>query len=67
MPYTASKRTGKSLRASCAWPTSAAARDVLQLPDSAEPIAFTPLGYPADQPGTKERKLLSALVRYEHW
>ena len=44
-----------------------AAREVLGLPDNVEPIAFTPLGYPADQPGTKERKPLSALVRYEHW
>ena len=45
----------------------AAAREVLHLPDNVEPIAFTPLGYPADRPGTKERKPLSALVRYEHW
>ena len=45
----------------------AAAREVLHLPDNVEPIAFTPLGYPADQPGKKERKPLSALVRYEHW
>ena len=44
-----------------------AAREVLGLPDNVEPIAFTPLGYPADQPGTKERKPLAALVRYEHW
>jgi nitroreductase len=43
------------------------AREVLHLPDNVEPIAFTPLGYPADQPGTKQRKPLSALVRYEHW
>lgn len=44
-----------------------AAREVLDLPDDVEPIAFTPLGYPADQPGTKKRKPLSELVRYEHW
>ena len=44
-----------------------AARDVLRLPDNVEPIAFTPLGYPADQPGPKRRKSLSELVRYEHW
>jgi nitroreductase len=44
-----------------------AARQVLHLPDDVEPIVFTPLGYPADQPGPKERKPLSELVRYEHW
>ncbi len=44
-----------------------AAREVLNLPDGVEPIAFTPLGYPADQPRTKKRKALSELARYEHW
>jgi nitroreductase len=44
-----------------------AARSVMGLPDEAEPVIFTPLGYPADQPGPKTRKLLSELVRYEHW
>ncbi len=44
-----------------------AAREVLGLPDDVEPIAFTPLGYPADQPGSKKRKPLSELVRYERW
>jgi len=44
-----------------------AARSVLQLPDEAEPVIFTPLGYPADQPGPKTRKPLSELVRYERW
>ena len=44
-----------------------AARSVLRLPDEAEPVIFTPLGYPADQPGPKTRKSLSELVRYEHW
>jgi hypothetical protein len=44
-----------------------AARGVLGLPDEAEPVIFTPLGYPADQPGTKIRKPLSELVRYERW
>jgi nitroreductase len=32
-----------------------AAREVLGLPDDVEPIAFTPLGYPDDQPRTKKR------------
>ena len=44
-----------------------AARDVLNLPDDVEPIAFTPLGYPDDQPKEKSRKFVDELVRYEHW
>ena len=46
---------------------AAATREVLGLPQGVEPIALTPLGYPADQPGTKNRKPLTELVRYEHW
>lgn len=45
----------------------AAAREVLNLPADVEPIAFTPLGYPADQPRAKTRKPLTELVRYERW
>ncbi|MBN1135161.1 MAG: nitroreductase family protein [Anaerolineae bacterium] len=44
-----------------------AARQVLGLPEEVEPIAFTPLGYPADRPGPKQRKALDELVRYERW
>ena len=44
-----------------------AARAALRLPDEIEPLIFTPLGYPADQPKPKERKALETLVRYEHW
>ncbi len=44
-----------------------AARSVLRLPDEVEPIVFTPLGYPADEPGPKIRKPLTDLVRYDHW
>jgi nitroreductase len=44
-----------------------AARQVLRLPDEIEPLVFTPLGYPADSLGPKERKPLDQLVRYEHW
>jgi nitroreductase len=44
-----------------------AAREVLGLPERVEPIAFTPLGYPADEPGVKKRKDLDELVRYETW
>ena len=45
----------------------AVARKVLGLPDDVEPVAFTPLGYPADQPRAKTRKPISELVRYERW
>ena len=44
-----------------------AAREVLELPQNVEPIIFTPLGYPADEPKEKERKSLSDLIRYERW
>lgn len=46
---------------------AAAARELLHLPTEVEPIAFTPLGYPADEPSPKKRKPLSELVRYERW
>ncbi len=41
-----------------------AAREVLGLSQGIEPIAFTPLGYPADQAKTKVRKALSDFVLY---
>ena len=44
-----------------------AARRVLNLPAGVEPIAFTPLGYPADQLGQKKRKNLDEIVCYETW
>jgi nitroreductase len=44
-----------------------AAREILGLPEGAEPIAFTPLGFPADSPRPKQRKPLEELVRYERW
>lgn len=44
-----------------------AAREILGLPPDSEPLLFTPLGYPADQPKPKERRPLSELVRYERW
>jgi len=43
----------------------AAAREVLGLPEGVEPVAFTPLGYPADEPKPKQRKAISELVRHE--
>ena len=45
----------------------AAAREVLALPAGVEPIAFSPLGYPADQPQERKRKALAELVRRERW
>lgn len=44
-----------------------AVREVLGLPEKLEPVAFTPLGYPADTPSLKKRKPLCALVSYERW
>jgi nitroreductase len=44
-----------------------ATREILNLPDDVEPIAFTPLGYPADRPGIKIRKELDEIVRYDKW
>lgn len=43
------------------------ARTVLSIPDEAEPLLFTPLGYPADTLRVKERKDINELVRYENW
>ena len=45
------------------------ARSILGLPDDVEPIAFTPVGYPNDQPNPQHnsRKSINELVRYEHW
>lgn len=43
------------------------ARKILGLPDDEEPVAFTPLGYPADNPPEKKRKSLADIVLYERW
>lgn len=42
----------------------AAAREILALPAGVEPVAFTPLGYPADEWKPKKRKSIADLVRY---
>ena len=42
----------------------AAAREVLKLPADLEPIAFTPLGSPADEWKPKKRRPASDLVQY---
>ncbi len=44
-----------------------AAREVLNIPDDVLPLVFTPLGYPADEPGPKKRKKIEELVRYDKW
>jgi len=44
-----------------------AAREVLGIPEQVNPIAFTPLGYPADQAPAKKRKNLDDLVKHNHW
>lgn len=44
-----------------------AAQEILKLPEGVEPLLFTPLGYPADEPRPKSRKELRELVRYEGW
>ncbi len=41
-----------------------AARELLELNEDMEPVAMTPLGYPADSWKPKKRKSLSDLVRY---
>jgi len=44
-----------------------AAREALGLPDDVEPVAWTPLGYPADASRPKLRKPLEQLVHYGQW
>lgn len=44
-----------------------AAREALGVPADVEPLAFTPLGYAADEPKPKARKPMEQLVRYERW
>lgn len=39
-------------------------REVLQIPSELEPVALTPLGYPAEQPGPSPRKSLDQMVDY---
>ena len=43
------------------------ARELLRLGPVEEPVAFTPLGWPADEPAPKERRPIEELVRYERW
>ena len=43
------------------------ARDVLHIPEDIQPIVFTPLGYPAETAGPKERRPQEDLILYEQW
>lgn len=40
---------------------------VLGIPADVEPIAFTPLGYPSDEPKPKKRKERAEVVHFERW
>ena len=44
-----------------------AAREVLGLPEGVEPVAFTPLGYAADELKPKQRKEPAVLIKHERW
>jgi len=44
-----------------------AAREVLGLPEGVVPVAFTPLGYPADSQPPRKRRSLADLVRRDRW
>ncbi|MFC2072045.1 nitroreductase family protein [Chloroflexota bacterium] len=44
-----------------------AAREILGLPEGVEPIVFTLVGYPSDEPRPKKRKPAGELIRYERW
>lgn len=46
---------------------SDAAREVLNIPENVLPLLFTPLGYPAIESGTKIRKEMEELVKYDKW
>ncbi len=37
---------------------------ILEVPDDLEPVAMTPLGYPAEEPGPRPRKELDEMVEY---
>jgi nitroreductase len=45
----------------------AAAREILGLPVDVVPVAFTPLGYPADSLPPKKRRPAAELIRCDRW
>ncbi|HUI91717.1 MAG TPA: nitroreductase family protein [Chitinivibrionales bacterium] len=46
---------------------AAEARRILKLPETVEPVIFTPLGYPASEPPIKKRKKLDEIVHWEFY
>lgn len=46
---------------------AAAARRIFQLPDDAEPVLLTPLGYSTGESRAKERKSIQELVYFDVW
>jgi nitroreductase len=44
-----------------------AARRLFQISEGVVPVVMTPLGFPADKAGTRERKPQDQLIHYEHW
>ena len=45
----------------------AAAQDILGLPKGVVPIAFTPLGYPAESPEARTRRPFEEVVGFDRW
>ena len=39
-------------------------KEILELPEGCEPIAMTPLGYPAEEPGPRPRKSLEEITKF---
>lgn len=42
-------------------------KDALSIPEHVKVVAVTPLGYPAEEPGPKERKSLEEIVHWERF
>lgn len=43
------------------------AREILEVPEGVSIVALTPLGYPAEEPGQRPRKLLEDIVSYDKY
>ncbi len=42
-------------------------KQTLGIPDDVRVVAYTPLGYPAETPGPKDRKPMDEIVSHEKW
>ncbi len=42
-------------------------KTILGVPEHLSLVAYTPIGYPDEDPGVREKKALSELVHYEKW